>query len=445
MSVNNIFQNVQLWRVLDAAESGWLLNSHWYVSHTNRKFDGFDKDFKGYNLGSVITFDRIPSTITTRSLTPVATPMEAPKLSLAIDNFSSNTLSFSTFESIFYPIDVVNSLTSEDLDDSFIDNYLKKQLPSGSLSILTDVEKDIATKYSDNCYRFYGSPIANGINGAGLINTFTELATATTRFRLTGVTQGANIEAVLPEGVENAIIGSGLSQFALRRNDDLAESWFLGMYKNVEYGFSNLCPLHYSGNVGNNDTVLTVVSTNDNTGANITQITCTSAGAPNDPDAVKANDFFEFLNGVGGLPNVQRVTFLGKYPQPVPTQFRVSVDAATSGGTIVLNLKEPLRAIGLNKNISTNIVAGMQLRALRDHRIGLMISGNPLYFAMPSKYPDGIQFPTHTWDTKDTEISLYRSIGRDWNTQQSQVFTQAIWGAASENLNIMGLIFPVSY
>ena len=79
----------------------------------------------------------------------------------------------------------------------------------------------------------------------------------------------------LPDTVVPAVVGNGLNQFVPNRNDETAMSWEIGDFgtPRVEYYQSNLMPIHVSGDTGVNGQTLTVISTNDPTGQNVTQIT----------------------------------------------------------------------------------------------------------------------------------------------------------------------------
>ena len=89
------------------------------------------------------------------------------------------------------------------------------------------------------------------------------------------------IKVYLPDTVVPAVVGNGLNQFVPHRNDEIAMSWEVGDFGTplVSYYQSNLMPIHVSGNTGVMQQTLTVVSTNDPTGQNVTQITVSGASA----------------------------------------------------------------------------------------------------------------------------------------------------------------------
>ena len=96
---------------------------------------------------------------------------------------------------------------------------------------------------------------------------------------------------------------------------EIANSWEIGSFGTplVDYYQSNLMPLHTSGNTGVDQDTLTVVSVNDPTGQNVTQITVSGATA-SDADAVYSGDLFQFQDSVSGQTNLRYLTFIGHFP-----------------------------------------------------------------------------------------------------------------------------------
>jgi len=108
---------------------------------------------------------------------------------------------------------------------------------------------------------------------------------------------------VLPVAAIPAIVGTGLNQFAMQRNNEIANSWELGKFAGTDWYESNLLPTHVSGTIGDTaapNNVMTVVSTNDPTGVNVTQITFSEPTSGTDANAIKAGDLFQFNDGVSG-------------------------------------------------------------------------------------------------------------------------------------------------
>jgi hypothetical protein len=243
-----------------------------------------------------------------------------------------------------------------------------------------------------------------------------------------------------------AIVNSGLNQFVLKRNEEIANSWWLGDFSEASFFQSNLLPVHISGTVGNANpaTPLTVVSTNDPTGANITQITFSGATA-SDPNAVFSGDLFQFQDGVTGLPNVRFVTFIGHSPSQQPVQCRVTAAAgATSGGQVPVNNFPALCATpgNANQNITANIVAGMQVLFVPSHRAGLVVGGNALFLAMP-KLPEETPFPTANDHDPDTGVSLRYYYGSLFGQNQRGFVHDCIWGSTLVPEYSMRICFPM--
>jgi len=170
----------------------------------------------------------------------------------------------------------------------------------------------------------------------------------------------------------------------------------------------NLLPVHVSGTVGNasaaSDRQLTVVSTDDPTGAKITYITCTTTDTT-DASAILAGDMGEFIH-VAGKTDVKFVTTYGKSTTSQAAQVRASADCASSGGTVVLTLATPLQSTsGANQNINTNIVAGMKIQMVPSHRCGLLVAGKGLMCAMP-QLPETTPFPSASKADEKSGVSM---------------------------------------
>jgi hypothetical protein len=106
------------------------------------------------------------------------------------------------------------------------------------------------------------------------------------------------MRGVIPVANVPAIIGTGLNQFATKRNDETSYNWELGKFggNDVNWASSNLLPVHVSGSIGNAaapNNIMTVVSVNDPTGVNITSITFTEPTSSTDANAIKSGDLFK--------------------------------------------------------------------------------------------------------------------------------------------------------
>jgi len=327
-TVTNILQQVQTFQ---ESSLGYLLNSCCFVSTANTKF----KDFQNLtaNLGDTVTFNLPPRFSTAQGLVAQFQPSETRVQSLTSSQSSNTSFAYTAQERIFN----VNS---------DVENYMTQFGKSATVELANSIEVDIAKNatssvinqvtgdYQSNSgpYRFYG-------NGVTAINSFGQLAQIVANFKNYGAVK-EGIKVYLPDLVIPSIVNTGLNQFAVKRNDEMANSWEVGTFGTppVMYYQSNLLPIHYAGNVGNDDTTLTLVSTNDPTGQNVTQLVFSGAGA-SDVDAIKYGDEFQFQDGVSGQANVRFLTFVGHTVSGQPVQFRATAAAgSTGGGQVTVNI-----------------------------------------------------------------------------------------------------------
>jgi hypothetical protein len=410
----NFLQNVQTY---NDGVNAYLLNLFCFVNLANKKFKNFNKDYNA-NLGDTVTWDLPPRYTTANSLVATFQESQQRVQTLTIDQAVNTSYAFSAQQFIFN-----------------VEEYMEKFGMSATYEIGSQVEADVASLVNSNVYRFFG-------NGTTEINSFTQLATALEYFRAYGAAPNMT-RGILPNLKVPAIIGTGLSQFVPKRNDDIAVSWDLGRFSECDWYKSNLIPEHTAGNVGEDDTTLTVVSTNDPTGANITQITCSGATV-SDLDAIKKNDLAWFLDGVGSFPNLRYLTFIGHRNSGTTVQFRITADAAANGsGNVVLNIFPALSSVaGANQNILYNIVAGMQIKVLPSHRRGLIYSGNSMFLGMPT-LPDEIPFPTANKIDEESGVGTRLYYGSKFGQNERGFVHDCIWGKTMQDENAFALIFPL--
>jgi hypothetical protein len=111
---------------------------------------------------------------------------------------------------------------------------------------------------------------------------------------------------------------------------------------------------------------------------------------------------------------------------------------------VVVNINPPLCATvgNANQNISFNVVAGMQLKVLPDHRCGLIVGGDALYLAMP-RLPDQSPFYTGNEMDADTGVSLRLTYGAVLGQNQLCYVNDVIWGKTAPGEYLMQIAFPV--
>jgi hypothetical protein len=293
-------------------------------------------------------------------------------------------------------------------------------------------------------FRFFG-------NGTTAINSFQQLAQAWANFDAFGAATYKK-RGVLPIDIVPAIVGSGLNQFAPTRAADTVESWKVGKFggMNVEWSVSNLLPIHVSGTLGDTvapNNILTVVSTNDPTGVNITSITFSEATLGTDPNAVKAGDLFQFNDGITGKPNMRFLTFIGHKVTRQPVQFRAIADAGTVAGQITVQI-QTINGVGLvssanqNQNLNNTIQAGMTVTPTPSHQAGWMDAGDSFYLAMP-RLPDNDPFKTVYFRDKESGASLRHYWGTQFGLDNRAYVRDCVWGSTLIAEDSMRLVIPM--
>lgn len=433
---NNILQQVQTYQRSSLA---LLLNLCCHISTANTKFKDFDKIQA--NLGSTVTFDLPPRFTTTQGLVASFQPAAQRVLQLTCDQSNNTSFAVTSQQRIF------NLEKGEE-------DYMRVFGKSAIAELANLVEQNIALNWISGVqsqltspptlntysgpYRFFG-------NGSTALSSYQQLAQAVMFFKNYGaVAEGMKI--YLPDTVIPAIVGNGLNQFVPNRNDEIAMSWEVGDFGTplVKYYQSNLMPIHVSGNTGVNGNTLTVVSTNDPTGQNVTQITVSGATA-SDTNAVFSGDVLQFNDGVAGQPNMRYLTFIGHAPSANPVQVRVTANAAANAnGNVVLNITPALNwAGGANQNLNNPIAAGMQLLTFPSHRAGGILGGDALYMAMP-QLPEQSPYDTANEYDPDTAASLRLTYGSLFGQNQTGMIYDETHGSVIVPEYSMRFLVPLS-
>ncbi len=410
----NFLQTVQTYQMAGLA---YLDNLNCFISTANKKFKDFEK-LTG-NLGDTVTFDRPPRFTTTNSL--VATFQSADQLvqTLTVDQAANTAYSFTAQQFIFN-----------------VQEYMEKFGKSAIREIGAKVEANVAQRCVTNTYRFYG-------NGIAPINSFQQLASALSLFRNFGASNDMAKGYLQDTSIPN-IVNSGLSQFAMDRNNELANSWELGKFSNCEWYQSNLLPIHYAGTEGVSQTTLTVVSTTLDANGAVIAITFSGTTSASDANSVKKNDKFQFQDGVSGQTNLRFRTYIGHEVSSVPVQFRATADAQSTGGSqVTVSVYPPLQVQPTNsQNINVAIQAGMTVLALPSHRAGLICAGKPFFLAMP-QLPEEVPFPTAAQNDPETGTSMRQYYGSLFGQNQRGMVHDCIWGSTLVDDYSMSVIYPL--
>jgi hypothetical protein len=431
---NNILQQVQTYQ---RSSLGLLLNLCCFVSTANTKFKDFDKIQA--NLGSSVTFDLPPRFTTTAGLVAAFQPADQRVLQLVCDQAANTSFAVTAQQRIFNlekgEEDYMRVFGKSAMAE--LANQIEANMALNSISGVVS-QLDGTTNTFSGPYRFFG-------DGATAITSYQQLAQAVMFFKNYGaVPEGMKI--YLPDTVIPSIVGNGLNQFVPRRNDDIAMSWEVGDFGTplVHYYQSNLLPIHTSGDTGVNAQTLTVVSTNDPTGQNVTQITVSGATA-SDANAVFAGDVFQFKDGVSNQPNMRYLTFIGHTQSANPVQVRATADAAANGaGNVTINITPALNwAGGANQNLNNPIAAGMQLLTFPSHRAGLIVGGDAFFIAMP-QLPEQSPYDTANEYDPETGVSMRLTYGSLFGQNQTGMIYDNTWGSVVVPEYSMRFLIPLS-
>jgi len=436
----NTLQTVQTYQ---RAELGWLLNSFCMIDLSNKKFKNFN-DLTA-NLGDTVTFDTTPRYISYNGLQITQQQSVQRVQSLTCSQAANVSAGYTDQQFIFEvreymdrfgmaAIKELGTLVERDILKNFISGVVINDPQNASFG---------TAQVNSGPFRFYG-------DGVSPINSFGQLAQSVANFEDFGSATHAKM-GILPVANIPAIVNSGLNQFAINRNNELAMKWELGPFSNTDWYESNLLPIHVAGDVGNAAApanVLTVVSTNDPTGANVTQITfSTDASVGANVDAIKAGDLLQFNDGVSGQPNMRFLTFIGHTPTQQPVQFRAIADATSAANAVTVSI-QTINGVGLvwaqnqNQNLNNAIAAGMTVTVLPSHRAGCLMSGDQFYLAMP-RLPDESPFTTSNMTDPDSGASIRHYFGSQFGLNNRAYVRDCIWGSSLVAENSMRLVFPL--
>ena len=438
---NNILQQVQTYQ---RSELGLLQNLCCFVSTSNTKFKDFEKIEA--NLGSTVTFDLPPRATTTNGLVASWQSAVQRVQALTCDQAANSSFTVTAQQRIFnlekgedQYIEVFGKSFMTELANRIEANLAKNSDSSVPVMTVNADGQSVPTgalHTESGPYRFFG-------DGLTQLTSYNQLAQMIMLFKNYGAVSNG-IKVYLPDTVIPPIVGTGLNQFAPRRNDEIAMSWEVGEFGTppVKYYQSNLLPEHLAGTLGNDGTVLTLVSTNDPTGQNVTQLTFSGAGT--DSQAVKSGDLLQFIDGVSGQPNLRYLTFIGHNPSANHVQVRAISDVASSGGNVTVTITPALNwAGGANQNLNHALAAGMQAKFLPDHKCGLIVGGDAFYIAMP-KLPDQDPFPTANEYDPETGVSIRLTWGSIFGQNQKGLIHDATWGSVVVPEYSMRVIIPMS-
>lgn len=414
-----------------------LNNQYCFQSITNKKLENFQD--KVGNLGTATLYDVPPPGGSADGLVVTAQPLVQLQEKLVCDHAANATFNYNALEDIF--------------NIGGVHNYMGKFGRKYAAELAARIEIDLAKHCNsssvsqidgdDNLQNIHSGPTRFAGNGTTPLTSFEQLNQANVLFDDIGSVKTEKV-CVLPNTITSKIVGTGLNQFALTRNNEIANSWDLGTWGSpaTRYMTSNLLPTQVAGNVGANSTELTLVSTNDSTGQNVTAITFSGATA-SDVDAINKGDLGRFIH-VDGKPDLFLLTDTGHAVSSSPVQFRAVADAAADGsGIVTISIWPALRWVGIQQNINTALVAGMKIRMTPSHKCGVIISDNAFFMSMP-RLPNEDPYTTYAQTDKDTGLSLRIYYGAKLGENKKIFVHDAVWGASLNYRNCLRMVIPLS-
>lgn len=381
-----------------------LLNSNAAIECSNKKFLHFN-DTAPMNLGASVSFDIPPRMTANDSLVASFQDVEQRVQTLTLNQ--AKTVAFDFTQEQFI-------LNVRDYMDRF-GNAAIAQL--GAL-----VEANVLENFESNTYRFY-----DGVTTP--ITTPLQLANALAQFRTVGTVR-TDTKGIMGDTMWPAVYNAMQNQFTPKRNDEVANSWEYGNWNQCDWYSSNMLKTHLAGTEGVAGTTLTVVSTTANAQGGVTSITFSGTTSATDADSIKAFDLLQFNDGVSGQTDVRFLTNYGGVATPARAQFSASADAASTGASeVTVTLTNPLQAAaGRNQNINTEIVAGMTVSVMPSHRCAGIMSGKPLFLAMP-KLPSESPFESSVKTDESTGVTLKMAYGSLYGQNQRGILYQCLWGS----------------
>ena len=439
---NNILQTV---RTYQKTELAFLLNSFVGLNISNKKFNRFNE--MTANLGDTVTFDRGPRYITYNGL--VITQQQSQQLvqTLSATQCANVSAAYTDQQFIFQVREYMDRFGMAAMKElgTKIETDILKNFISGV--VINDPQNPgFGTQTTDQLnsgpFRFYG-------DGFTQINSFGQLAQAVANFEDFGCAKNKYI-GIIPTTAAPSIVNTGLQQFATNRNNTMANSWELGEFAGFKWYTSNLLPTQtagYVGDAGAPNNVITVVSVNDPSGVNVTQITFTEPQGLSAVNPLNPGDLVQFNDGVPTFKNMRFLTYIGHVICQQPVQFRVISCTASVSGTFTATIQTTngvglVWAQNLNQNLNQTIQAGMKCTVLPSHKAGIIMSGDQFYTALP-QLPDQEPFSTVNQQDKDSGAAIRHYWGVQFGQNVRSYVRDSIWASTLVSENSMRLIFPM--
>ncbi len=393
-----------------------LMNSNPLVNLANKKFKNPQR-VPG-NIGMTIDFDEPP------------TVDFVPELAFGtFRDFTQKKVTLQVNKEYAVPLGVPELEYLFNLEQN---GYMTPLSKAAIATISTKLGQDMAQEILDHTFMTFGDGTPN------TISSYQQLDQAIENYIDTGNPVGDELVCVLPNTAVPQIIGNGLSQFAPMRNDEIANSWNIGEFAGVKFYKSNLLPTHIAGAVGVGGLALTVVSIS----ADGTELTLSGASA-SDSGAIKEDDVLTFIDS----PTMVRfLKWEGHTPSNQKVQVRATSDVASDGsGQVTVPIFPalvPAVPLVATSNVTTPIVAGMQLTVIPTHIAGLLYTEPSLFLAMP-QMPDESPFDTANSIDMETGASVRLYYGSSFGKDSRGLVHDQFWGSTLIPEYAMRLAFVV--
>lgn len=417
------------------AKLGALVNQNCFIANTNKEFKEFN-EIK--NLGATINIKLPDRSIASNGLVIAIDGVEQRLQPLICDQAANASHSFTEQDFKFgyeqYMDDFGLSRVME-LGAKIEANLALNANSSVPVYRIVDGQSiptgELHTESGP--YRFFG-------DGETPINSTQQLVKMEAFFRNYGAAVGP-LEVFFDDIASVDVVASALNQFVPMRNEEFAASWDLGTFKgsNAHYFKSNFLPIHTSGSCGDSKDTLTLVSTNDETGQNITQLTF--SGASGSGTVIKSGDLLQFNPSTGLFYR----TFVGHTPSQNRVQMRVINDADKEmSGNVTVNIYPALVSVpGKNQNLNKPLQVGMTAQVMPSHRCGLVVGGKAFFMAMP-KLSNYRPYDSYTSVDKETKASLRNYYGNLFGKNQEAMVTDCMWASTVIRENSMRILFPLA-
>ncbi len=280
-------------------------------------------------------------------------------------------------------------------------------------NIATEMDAFAAERVAFTGYRAFGDFNVQ----ADQMTTVGEVTNASAIFRSFGACEASYY--TVPDGVGAKIVQSGLQQFTIDRNNELAMKGELGKLngvRNMTFMESNVLPVHIAGTAsvrtvnfsdGYNITAVVVTAPSNNVTSSQAGTTVISLSGGTNGDTIVLNDMIDigFLNTANPL---LFQTFNGYKTSEQKVQGRVTVGGTFAGGILDITIEPALTFDATNvdptRNLNRAIINGTDtLRVAKSHRAGLIYHGMYGAFVCP---PLGDEDPYKTGYIKLPEIPI---------------------------------------